>query len=256
MFKLISVPVVMVLALFFAAAATEAEAQTYFPGAVSCGEPETSDFTIVAALNAKVGQYGGPPSRVAAIRGATSTSQDASDAHTRCHSTLVFADGATETGLLLRDMIQGVASWRWHSDEDLAEGPNSAAQKRQVAKFYNDMQRDAQRAPNEVIACGIEGPQPVYTTRTVCYAAMTMYRDYRDQLQPYGAYSVLQACGQMSSNGCLVLISEVKAMAAIRPGASKMTLIERCAADLQKRSPGAEAPQYMNTCQGLTDYLK
>jgi hypothetical protein len=230
--------VVTTFALLIAQAPTDANAQTYFPGAVSCGEPEVSDPAVIAALNAKVGQYGGPPSRVAAIRGATSTSQDTSDAHTRCHSTLVLANGATEPGLLLQDRIQGVASWRWHSDQELSEGPASAAHQRQAAKFYDDMQRDAQRKPNETIACGLEGPQPAYTTRAVCYAAMTMYRDYQQKLKPYGAYALLQECGQMDSRSCLGMIAEVEVIANMRPGASKMTLVERCAGDLATKFPG------------------
>lgn len=232
-----------------------AEAQHYFPGAISCGEPEVSDPSIVAALNAKVGQYGGPPRRVVAIRGAASTDQDTSDAHTRCHGTLVFAGGATQMGLLLQDKIQGIASWRWHSDQELAEGSSSPAHKKQVSQLNDEMRKNALRTPNEVTGCGIEGPQTVYTTMAVCYAMINLSRDYREKLRPYGAYALLQECGRINSRDCLGMIAELEALANLRPQAAKMTLIETCAGDLERKFPGNEAPQYMNTCQSLVDYL-
>ena len=105
----------------------------------ACGEPEISDPGILRALNAKIGQFGGPPRRVLSIRTATPLDLSATDRHTRCHGTLVFDGGTAETGLLLQDSVNGLKSWRWHSDLELAQGRNSPAQKKRMSEIYESM---------------------------------------------------------------------------------------------------------------------
>jgi hypothetical protein len=177
-----------------------------------CGEPEISDPGIVRALNAKIGQFGGPPQRVVAIRGAAPLDQNASDRHTRCHGTLVFMGGRTEIGLLLQDSVNGVKSWRWHSDLELAQGGNSPAQKKRMAEIYEDMRMSAVRDPDKVVSCGVEGPQTVYTANAVCYAVIKLVADKQDILKPYAGYWLLQDCGRVNSGLCLGIVEEIRTL--------------------------------------------
>lgn len=163
----------------------DANAQTNTEIGNSCGESEISDPAIVRALNAKIGQFGGPSRRVSAIQKAPPLDQDTAERHTRCHGTLVFADGETEIGLLLQDSINGVTSWRWHSDKELAEGAASPAQKKRAAEVDNDMRRNAENTPNKMVGCGVEGPETVYTTWAVCYAVIKLVRDNQGKFRPY-----------------------------------------------------------------------
>ncbi len=233
----------------------DANAQTNAEIGNSCGEPEISDPAIVSALNAKIGQFGGPARRVVALRGASPLDQDTSERHTRCHGTLVFAGGGTETGLLLQDRVNGVASWRYHSDVELAQGPNSPAQKKQAAAMDDAMRKDAEETPNETVACGVEGPQTVYTTRAVCYAVIKLVRDNGTKFRPYAGYALLQECGRINSKVCIGMIAELQSLAGFVPFKPKMALTEVCADDLQRRFPGNEKPQYLNSCQDLIGYL-
>ena len=222
----------------------------------SCGEPETSSLAIVRALNAKIGQYGGPSQHVVAIRGAAPAPAAPGERHTRCHGTLVFDGGKTQIGLLLKDMIQGVAEWRWHSDEELAQGANSPAHQKAEAAIYDDMRRSAEKTPNETVHCGIEGPKPVYTTWAVCYAAIKFVKDNQTKLKPYAGYAILQECAGLDSRRCLAIIEEMRFIATTASLDSKMVLTEKCAADLGRRIPGNERPQYMNACQGMAEYFR
>jgi hypothetical protein len=221
----------------------------------SCGEPEINDPAIVSALNAKVGQFGGPPQRIVAIHGAAPQPGDKSNRHTRCHGTLVFAGGKTEVGLLLRDQINGVSSWRWHSDEELAQGANSPAQKKVAAQVDEDMRRSAERTPNAMVGCGVEGPQTVYATWAVCYAVIKFVKDNQNKLKPDAGYALLQDCGRINSKTCLGIVAELQSLGGSARLNSKMALTEQCANDLEKRFPGNEQPQYMNSCQDLVGYF-
>jgi hypothetical protein len=221
----------------------------------SCGEPEISDPAIVKALNAKIGQFGGPSRRVSAIQMAPPLEQDAAERHTRCHGTLIFADGKTETGLLLRDSINGVASWRWHSDEELAQGPASPAQRKRAAEVDDEMRRSAENTPNKMVGCGVEGPETVYTTWAVCYAVIKLVRDNQGKFRPYAGYAILQDCGRINSSVCLGIIQELQSLASVPQPRSRMALTEKCADELEKRFPGNEKPQYMNSCQDLVKYF-
>lgn len=232
-----------------------ASAQTSTGFGNSCGEPEISDQAIVNALNAKIGQFGGPPRRIEVIREAAPNDQDVSQRHTRCHGIVVFAEGGTETGLLLQDRVNGVSSWRWHSDEELAEGPNSVAQKKQAAQVDDDMRKSAEKTPEEMVACGVEGPETVYTTRAVCYSVIKLVRDGGSALRPYAGYALLQECGHINSKICIGIVEEIGKLAGSAPLTSKMALTEKCADDLEKRFPGNEKPQYMNSCQELVGYF-
>jgi hypothetical protein len=221
-----------------------------------CGEPEISDPGIVRALNAKIGQFGGPPQRVVAIQGAAPLDQNASDGHTRCHGTLVFMGGTTEIGLLLQDSVNGVKSWRWHSDLELAQGRNSPAQKKRMAEIYEDMKMSATRDPNKVVSCGVEGPQTVYTANAVCYAVIKLVADKQDILKPYAGYWLLQDCGRINSGVCLGIVDEIRALSSSVQIKSRIALTEICAGDLERRFPGRERPQYMNSCQDLVGYFR
>jgi len=222
----------------------------------SCGEPETSNPAIAAYLNSKIGQFGGPAQRVRTIRGAPPQANDTSDRHTRCHGTLVFAEGTTEVGLLLEDRVNGVSSWRWHSDTELAQGSHSPAQKKIAAQLDDDMRKSAIAKPDEMVGCGIEGPETVYTTRSVCYAVMKLVKENQEKFRPYAGYALLQNCGRISSRGCLGIVSEMQLLAGIAHGKSKYDLTEACANDLGKKFPGNEQPQYMNSCRDLVGYFK
>lgn len=222
----------------------------------SCGEPEISNSAITAYLNTKIGQFGGPSRRIIAIRSAPPQPNDTSDRHTRCHGTLVFAGGTTEVGLLLEDRVNGVSSWRWHSDEELAQGANSPAQKKVAAQIDDEMRKNAEQKPNETVACGVEGPQTVYTTWAVCYSVIKLVRDNEGVFKPYAGYALLKQCGQMESKVCISLVSELQALAGPAGSKSKMDLIGMCANDIERRVPGREKPQYMNTCQDLIGYFR
>jgi hypothetical protein len=227
------------------------QAQTNAEFGNSCGQPEISDPAIVGALNAKIGQFGGPSRRVSAIQTAPPLDQDTSERHTRCHGTLIFVGGGTETGLLLRDSVNGVFSWRWHSDKSLAEG---SAQKQGTAEIIDQMRRDAESTPNKIVGCGVEGPESIYTTSAVCYAVIRFDIDNQDKLIPYAGYAILQDCGRLSSSVCLGIIEELQSLA--RVPESKMALTEKCADDLEMKFPGNEKPQYMNSCQELINYFR
>jgi hypothetical protein len=222
----------------------------------SCGEPETGNSAIVAYLNSKVGQFGGPAQRVRAIKGAPPQANDTSDRHTRCHGTLIFAGGTTEVGLLLQDRVNGVISWRWHSDVELAQGSNSPAQKKIAAQIDDDMRRSATAKPDEMVGCGVEGPETVYTTRAVCYAVMKLVKDNQGKLRPYAGYALLQNCGRISSGVCLGIVSEMQLLVGTAQHQSKSDLTQTCANDLGRKFPGNEPPQYMNSCRDLVGYFK
>ncbi len=209
-----------------------------------CIDPQTSTTAnIVRALNAKVGQLGGPSKRVSAIR--RITHQDA-DNKGRCRATLVFASGDTQTGFLLKDSTNGVPSWRWVSDQYIAESPAQRA-----APIYNAIRKSAEKNPDRVVVCGVEGPKTVYTTNAVCYAIISFDNVYHDKLKPYAGYSILQSCGAFSSSVCLGIIQELRSLAPVSPQRSKMRLVDKCADDLKKRFPGNEKSQYLNACQDL-----
>jgi hypothetical protein len=157
---------------------------------------------------------------------------------------------------LLRDSINGVASWRGHSDKELAEGAASPAQKKRAAEVDNDMRRNAENTPNKMVGCGVEGPETVYTTWAVCYAVIKLVRDNQDKLRPYAGYAILQDCGRINSNVCLGIIQELQSLASVPQPRSRMALTEKCADDLEKRFPGNEKPQYMNSCQDLVGYFR
>ena len=236
-----------------APSASMAQAQTNAGLGNSCGEPEISDPAIVRALNAKIGQFGGPSRRVSAIQTAPPLDQHTSERHTRCHGTLSFVGGGTETGLLLRDSVNGELSWRWHSDKALAEG---SAQKQGAAEIIDEMRRDAASTPNKMVGCGVEGPESIYTTSAVCYAVIRFVTDNRHKLRPYAGYAILQGCGRLSSSVCLGIIEELQSLARVPQPESKIALTEKCADDLEMRFPGNEKPQYMNSCQELINYSR
>jgi hypothetical protein len=222
----------------------------------SCGEPETSNLAIIAYLNSKIGKFGGPTLRVMSIQGATPQANDTSDRHTRCHGTLVFLGGTTEIGLLLEDRVNGLSSWRWHSDTELAQGANSPAQKKVAAQLDDDMRKSASAKPDEMVGCGVEGPETVYTTRAVCYAVIKLVKDNVAKFKPYAGYALLQTCGRISSRVCLGIVSEMQLLTGIAEHQSKFNLTQTCANDLGRKYPGNEQPQYMNSCRDLVAYFR
>jgi len=214
-----------------------------------CIDPEPSTTAnILKGLNAKVGTIGGPSKRVSTIQ--QITHQDG-DNKGRCRATLVFASGDTQTGFLVEDSINGVPSWRWASDQYIAESPAERA-----APIYDEIRKSAEKNPNQVVICGVEGPKSVYTTNVVCNAVISFDKDYYEKLKPYTGYSVLQHCASTSSSACLAIIQELRSLAPISSQTSRMTLIDKCATSLEKRLPGNEKPQYLNTCQDLVGYFR
>ena len=219
---------------------------TYDPG---CIDPDTSTTAnIVSSLNNNVGKIGGPSKRISALQ--KITHRDGDNKGT-CRATLVFASGDTQTGFLVEDLINGVPSWRWNSDQYLAESPAERA-----APIYDEMQKSAEKNPDQVVICGVEGPKSVYTTNAVCNAVTRFDKDYFEKLKPYTGYSVLQHCASTSSSACLAIIQELRSLAPVSSQTSRMTLIGKCATSLEKRLPGNEKPQYLNTCQDLVGYFR
>jgi len=231
---------------FTLAVGREAAIPSYDPG---CIDPQPSTTAnILKGLNAKVGKFGGPSKRVSAIRHITH--QDG-DYKGRCRATLVFASGNTQTGFLLQDSMNGVPSWRWASDQYIAESPAVRA-----APIYDEIRKSAEKNPNKVVVCGVEGPKTVYTTNAVCNAVISFDKDYYKKLKPYAGYSVLQKCASFSSSVCLGIIQELRSLAPVSSQTSRMTLIDKCANSLEKRFPGNEKPQYLNACQDLVGYFR
>jgi len=181
----------------------------------SCVEPEIGNPSIVAALNSKLGQFGGPQHRVQTLQAAAPVPpNDPAERHSRCHGTLIFADGGSEVGLLLQDRINGAISWRWHSDEELVQGANAPAQKKLAAQFRDEMQKRTEQEPNKMVACSVEGPQAIYTTYTVCNAVINLVQDSR-HLKPYAGYWLLGDCSRISSAFCLGIVGELGANAQV-----------------------------------------
>lgn len=212
-----------------------------------CSDPQSNTIaSIIKALNAKVDKFGGPSRRVSAIR---NLSEDAITAG-KCYGTLVFANGGTESGMLLQDSINGVTSWRWVSNHYLAESPDERS-----AGIYDEMRRSAASNPNQTVACGVGAPEAVYTTNAVCYSILKFVRDYGDVLRPNAGYAILQNCGLMDSAICMEIVRELRTLAGTSRTKSKMTLTERCADDLERKFPGVEKPRYMNACRELVGYF-
>jgi len=67
-----------------------------------------------------------------------------------------------------------------------------------AADPWEEIRKDTEKNPDEVIGCGVGGPESVYTTRAICFAVMNLYRDRR--IKPSAASELLQMCGSMSTS--------------------------------------------------------
>jgi len=74
--------------------------------------------------------------------------------------------------------MNGVPSWRWASDQYIAESPAVRA-----APIYDEIRKSAEKNPNKVVVCGVEGPKTVYTTNAVCNAVISFDKDYYKKLK-------------------------------------------------------------------------
>lgn len=218
-----------------------------------CIPSETSDPRILPMLNANIGSLGGPKKRIKKIGAATPLPGEPFQAG-RCQGTAVFIDGTSEEGLLLKDMVNGVPLWRWMSDRDLR--PNSLARRRAQQSVYDSMRRDADANTGKIVHCGIEGPQSVYVANRVCYATISMFGDISASLKPYAGYNFLRECSELNTAQCMTLIAEMRFIASRAANTGRTAVLEQCASDLSRRSPGSEIHQYMNICGAMIRYFK
>lgn len=117
-----------------------------------------------------------------------------------------------------------------------------------------DIRRSAEKNPNEMVGCGVQGPKQVYTTRDVCYAVMKLSREIYNPAKPYAGYHLLQVCGSLPRPTCLVIIAELRKLHSNEASKSTMALTEECASDLQSDdSSGEEKARKMNACQDLVE---
>lgn len=126
-----------------------------------------------------------------------------------------------------------------------------------------DIRRSAEKNPNEMVGCGVQGPKHVYTTYDVCYAVMKLSREIYNPTKPYAGYHLLQVCGSLPRSACLAMISELRKLYSNEKSKSTMALTDECASDLQGNSSGGdrlsgeEKARYMNVCQSLIeDFLR
>ncbi len=115
------------------------------------------------------------------------------------------------------------------------------------------IRRSAEKNPNEMVGCAVQGPKQVYTTRDVCYAVMKLSREIYNPTKPYAGYHLLQVCGSLPRPACLAMVAELRKLHSNEASKSTMALTEECASDLQNNSSasGEEKARYMNTCQDL-----
>jgi len=123
---------------------------------------------------------------------------------------------------------------------------------RNVSPAFNpileDIRKDAERNPNEIIRCGAA---ELHATRAVCFGLMKFSLDNQNKLKPHAFDALLQECSTMSTGACLVIIDELWSLSRKVRSKSNVALVEECSSDIAKNFPGRERPQYMNACEGL-----
>jgi hypothetical protein len=178
----------------------------------ACGEPESNFPAIIESLNTKVGNLGGPPRRVTAIR------QLAVGVSKTCHATLVFADGTAEIGTLGRNQINQKYDWNWASDKDIASGEVARRAAADGERQFKDMLAGMRANPSKTTECWTGGSRS-WMTNDACAALMEAVHDI---------------------NLLIRKDSETRA-----------TILEKCASKMERTLPGRGEPMHRNACESL-----
>lgn len=116
---------------------------------------------------------------------------------------------------------------------------------------WDEIRKDAERYPEKIVSCGVEGPRSVHVENAVCFSVMKLARDRYQSLKPYAAYNLLQMCGGMSSTTCRAMIDEVDHLADKLKSTAPAQLVPECAKNLASAFPGKERVSYLNACESL-----
>jgi hypothetical protein len=181
-----------------------------------------------------------------------------------CRATVV-ENGKRDPGRFKLERYSGYERITWTNDAGgrNVSWPTGVRFNEPPTDPMEDIRKSAEKKPNEMVGCGVQGPKQVYTTYDVCYAVMKLSQEIHNPAKPYAGYHVLQVCGSMAHAACLAMITEVRKLYNSGKSKSTMALTEECASDLQGTGSGddksseEEKARYMNTCQSLIeDFLR
>lgn len=180
------------------------------------------------------------------------------DSHT-CRATVV-QNGKRAPGKFKLERISGYERISWDDDAGgrSMSWPTGVRFNEPPIDPMEEIRKSAERNPGEMVACGVQGPTQVYTTRDVCYAVMMLSREIYNPTKPYAGYQILQVCGSLPRPACLAMVAELRKLHSNENSKSTMALTEECASDLQSDASvsGEEKAHYMNTCQDLVGFLR
>lgn len=116
---------------------------------------------------------------------------------------------------------------------------------------WDEIRKEAERNPEKIVSCGIEGPRSVHVANAICFSLMKLSRDQFQSLKPYAAYNLLQMCGDMSSTACRAMIDQVGLLANRLKSTPPARLVPECAKNLTVAFPGKERVAYLNVCESI-----
>jgi hypothetical protein len=181
--------------------------------------------------------------------------QDVAAVDSRTCRVTVVENGRRTPGKLKLERYSGYERISWDNDAGgrSISWPTGVRFNEPPTDPMEDIRRSAEKNPNKMVGCGVQGPKQVYTTYDVCYAVMKLSREIHNPTKPYAGYHLLQVCGSLSRPTCLAMIAELRKLHSNENSKSTMALTEECAGDLQSNSSasGEEKARYMNTCQDL-----
>jgi hypothetical protein len=169
-----------------------------------------------------------------------------------CRATIV-ENGKRTPGIIKLERYSGYERISWDAPGRSISWPTGVRFNEPPNDPIEDMRRSAEKNPNEMVGCAVEGPKTVYTTWAVCYAVIKFFKDNQSKLKPFAGYALIQECARTNDRFCFAIIEELRTLAGKVKFESKMALIEECADDLAKKVLGNERPQYMNACQDIID---
>jgi hypothetical protein len=181
--------------------------------------------------------------------------RDVASVNSRTCRATVVENGKRTPGIIKLERYSGYERITWANDAGgrIISWPTGVRFNEPPNDPIEDIHRRAEKNPNEMVGCAVEGPKQIFTTYAVCYAVIKFVRDNSSKLKPYAGYALIQECSRTNSRVCYAIIDELRNLAAKVQFESKMALIEKCADDLAKKFSGKEKPQYMNTCQDIID---
>ena len=214
---------------------------SWLDGPVAAFTPQPNDACqraevqrgIASALNARVGQAGGPSAPVTSAEGLATVPNGVIDGPTlTCRGTMRTTGGMIGPGevvvrlagnsspnvILVQD-----ATWESDADRERREAVERKERAKRIAeaparetKMIDEMRASAKSDPDKTVHCGFNGSS-FWTTNAVCFT----------------------------------LIEEARTVNAKVGRASRSDIIQECASDMARKLPGKDQPTYLNACEEL-----